>query len=357
MGQWFEFINFDKHQVHQPPMRKFGELGGNGIVSNLIALEPYPKLDTALTRIFLGYNPSNALSCNRAALGRLGKLPVELIALIFRATDLDGATMLCITHAQLFAIGYSTALVKAKAIALSNNWAYDRIILFGDYSDSLPAGFLSPAERYHLMKWGIARKAAAGEESEGSPLEDVGGPTDPEDEDKGGREARERQRDEALATYEDQSFHLYTYGGDMPPLHGASRAGEWSAEVEYGRMRRTKSSRLDAKRLHRTRVLMHFNPYNPRLRRISYTYETGVLINITKRDFVPAVDEEGRWVLDLAIPVLIVWGHDDGYPGNMMKGKWAGDRLAIISAEEMKMRMQEEDGWTERKERWSTEPA
>ncbi len=145
-------------------------------------------------------------------------------------------------------------------------------------------------------------------------------------------------------------------GGDMPPLHGASRAGEWSAEVEYGRIRRTKSSRLDAKRLHRTRVLMHFNPYDPRLRRISYTYETGVLINITKREFVPAVDEEGRWVLDLAIPVLIVWGHDDGYPGNMMKGKWAGDRLAIISSEEMKERMQEEDGWTERKERWSTEP-
>ncbi|KAJ8697339.1 hypothetical protein PTI98_004150 [Pleurotus ostreatus] len=117
MGQWFEFINFDKHQVHEPPMRKFGDLGGNGIVSNLMALEPYPKLDTALTRIFLGYNPSKALLCNRAELGRLGKWPVELIALIFDATDLDGAIMLCVTHAQLFAIGYSTTLAKAKTIA------------------------------------------------------------------------------------------------------------------------------------------------------------------------------------------------------------------------------------------------
>ncbi|KAJ8697340.1 hypothetical protein PTI98_004151 [Pleurotus ostreatus] len=206
------------------------------------------------------------------------------------------------------------------------------------------------------MKWGIARKGAVNEEAEGEPLEDVTGTTDSEDEAEGGLEARERQRDESLAMYKDQSFHLYTYGRDMPSLHGAFRASEWSHELEYKRIRRMTSSRIDVERIHRTRRLMYFNPYNPHLRRISYNDNAAVLINITKREFVPAVDEEGKWVLDIAIPVLIVWGHDDGY-GDMMKGKWAGDRLAIVPAEELEARMQEEDGWTERKERWATEPA
>lgn len=71
MGQWFKLyvfqkltlpstnniacsINFDKHQVHESQqLRKFGEFGGNEIVRNLIALQPYDKLHTALKRIFL----------------------------------------------------------------------------------------------------------------------------------------------------------------------------------------------------------------------------------------------------------------------------------------------------------------
>lgn len=308
--------------------------------------------------VYSGYDLSKALSYDRAALGCLGKLPIELIALIFDATDLDGAAMLCVTHAQLFAIGYSSTLAKAKTIALSNNWAYDRIICIGDYSDSLPAGFLSPAEKHRLMKWWITRKAGLDGEVEDTPLDDIGGATGSEDGAAGERKARDSELDEALAAFEDQSFHLYTYGRDMPMLRDISVAGSWSTELERDHIYRMKTSPVDAKRLRLTSTVMRFNPYDPHTPPRSYNcdWDTAVFINTTKREFVPAMDEQGEWVLDMAIPVLSVWGHEDGY-GDMMKGKWAGDRLAIISAEELEGLMQEEDGWTERKERWATEPA
>ncbi len=285
----------------------------------------------------------------------MGKFPVELIGLIFDATDLDGAAMLCITHAQLFATGYSATLAKARTIALSNNWAYDRIICIGDYSDTLPVGFLSPEERQGLMEWGIARDAGVNGEEEDAQLKVDCGTADSEADSA----ERERERDEALAAYKDQSFHLYQYGMEMPTLYQLSREEKLLTALEWKRIEKLNSSPMDDKRLRRAATLMHFNPYDPRTPRNWYNCapRTAMLINVTKREFVPAMDEEGQWVLDIAIPVLTVWGHDDGYPGDMMKGKWAGDRLAIVSAERLKERMQEEDGWTERKERWATEPA
>ncbi|KAF7421336.1 hypothetical protein PC9H_011859 [Pleurotus ostreatus] len=339
-------MNFDKRQVHNG-LGKFWEFTGDALVRLLTSPRPYPDLDAAFERIYNGYDIAKARSCDRARLGRLGKLPVELITYVFEATDLDGAAMLVAAHPQLFAIGYASMLAKIKAISLFNNWSYDRIICIGDYARTLPADFLSAAERHRLMKWGVKHKAILDEYGD-APLDDIveGGSAAPNCEAAPSqeRDAHELGLASEVAAYTDQSFHLYQYGCKMPSLYDMVCSRKCSPTLSYDLLWRCDD--LDGRRLGRLEsALLWFKP--------CYYLDCPVLINTTKCEFLKGVDEEGESILDMAIPVLTVWGADEGYTHTVKReGEWAGDRLAIISEEELEDLMEEEEGWKERKIKW-----
>ncbi|KAL4256871.1 hypothetical protein AB1N83_012181 [Pleurotus pulmonarius] len=350
MGQYYKFINFDKRQVHGS-LGKFGEFTGNGLVKVLIAPQLYPALDVAFKSIFIGYDLSTATSFLKAGLGRLGKLPVELLTYIFEYSDLDGAAMLGATHAQLFVIGYASIVQKIEDIALFNNWAFERIICVGDYATTLPAGFLSTAEKHRLMTWGIKHKAILDEHGD-APLDDIveySAPNSTTDSaEEGTPDVRDIELAKALAAYEDQSFYLYSYGCKMPSLYGMARSRMCSPTLSYDLEARCRVVPMDRRCISRLdAALVRFNPYS-----MYNDLGDAVLVNTTKREFVRAVDDEGKWVLDAAIPLLTVWGADEYAERVKREGAWAGDRLAIVSEEDLEELMEEEDGWTERKQKW-----
>ncbi|KAF4588413.1 hypothetical protein EYR40_009963 [Pleurotus pulmonarius] len=333
-------MNFDKRQVDSG-LGKFWEFTGNALVRLLMPPKPYPNLGVAFKSIYIGHDISKAKSYDRTRLGRLAKLPIEIIIYIFEATDLDGAAMLVAAHPQLFIIGYASILAKIKAISLFNNWAYDRIICIGDYARTLPRDFLSIAEKHRLMKWGIKHKAILDEFGD-APLDDI-----IEGEHgaiNGGHDAHEAGLVKEVAAYEDQSFHLYLYGSPMPSLYDMACSRKCSPTLSYDL--RERSNKLDGRRLGRLNyTLVGFNPY--------CDLDYPVLINITKSEFLKGVDEEGESIIGMAIPVLTVWGDDEGYTETIKReGEWAGDRLAIISEEELGKLVKKEEGWKERKVKW-----
>ncbi|KAL4257098.1 hypothetical protein AB1N83_011454 [Pleurotus pulmonarius] len=330
MGQYFQFMNFDKRQVHSG-LGKFWEFTGNELVKFLMPPKPYPDLDAAFKSIYIGHDVSKAKSCYNTRLGRLGKLPVELITYIFGATDLDGATMLAAAHPQLFVIGYASLLAKIKAISLLNNWAYDRIICIGDCAQTLPTDFLSAADKHQLMEWGMKRKAII-DEFRVAPSDGI---IEGERGVRNGAATALKKHDgheagivDEVAAYTDQSFHLYQYGSTMPSLCDMA----WL--------------QLDGRRLLRLEsTLLWFKPY--------YDLDYPVLINITKSEFLKGVGQEGQSILGKALPVPTVWGVDEGHTKTIKReGEWAGDRLAIVSEEELGKLVKKEEGWKERKVKW-----
>ncbi|KAF9489489.1 hypothetical protein BDN71DRAFT_1512061 [Pleurotus eryngii] len=78
-GQYFQFVNFDKRQVYSG-LGKSGEFAGKGVVKILMPPRPYPNVDIAFTSIFIGYDLARATSRHGPGLGRLDRLPVELLA-------------------------------------------------------------------------------------------------------------------------------------------------------------------------------------------------------------------------------------------------------------------------------------
>ncbi|KAG9217495.1 hypothetical protein CCMSSC00406_0008607 [Pleurotus cornucopiae] len=343
MGQ-NTFMNFDKRQAHHglgTPL----VFTGNDLMRLLLPPQPYPDFDTAFERICSGKDLSKAKSCDRARLGRLGKLPVELITYVFEATDLDGAVMLVATHPQLFAIGYASMLVKVKAMAFYNNWAYDRIICIADNARTLPPGFLSTAEKHRLMKWGTKHKAILGGDV---PLDDIdgseGGAVDGKNSPSEERDSQELESAAEVDAYPDQSFHLYQYGCQMPTLDGMARVRRWVPTPSNDLMDRSGGS--DGLRLKRLRFALLWS-------KPCCDLDYPVLINTTKREFLKGKDQEGESMLGMATAVLTVWAGDEGYENLVKrKGEWAGDRLAVISEEEVEELVAEEDGWKEIKVTW-----
>lgn len=311
-------------------------------------------------RTYSGHDLAAAASCHRPALGRLCTLPTELLVYIFKFTDLDGAAMLAATHAHLFVIGYASIRARIQAVKLRTNWAYDRIICFGDWARKLPPGFLSDAEKHRLIRWRIAHKATL-DIGMGAPLDTL-----PErdalhthTETETAEEREERKRE--LAAYEDQSFHLSAYADGMPSLYSMANSASSFPTLSYKLVRRARASPVDRRRIRGlTDTLLRVDsrelrsPHDDELRE-------AVLINTTKREFVPARGRaeggRGEMTIEIALAVLTIWAGEDGDGEEdeqryTLEGEWAGDRLAIVSQEEVERLVQNEDGWTEKKVKW-----
>ncbi|KAF9489490.1 hypothetical protein BDN71DRAFT_301235 [Pleurotus eryngii] len=207
------------------------------------------------------------------------------------------------------------------------------------------------------MRWGIKYKMFLDELGD-PPWGDIieSGASDSESEaesapaDQDGAQGSAQPVD-ALAAYADQSFHLYSYSCTMPSLYEVvAFSRECAPTLSHDLRDRSRASPLDNHRITRlTNTLFRFDPCKP----CNDALDKAVLINTTKREFVRALDDEGRWVLEMAIPLLTVWDCVGGYGQEAKReGEWAGDRLAIVSGEELEGLMEGEDGWTEKKRRW-----
>ncbi|KAF9491968.1 hypothetical protein BDN71DRAFT_1509873 [Pleurotus eryngii] len=276
MGQYYRFINFDKRQSTRD-VGKYGMFSRKTIIWNLMAPtgSEFLKLKDMFKVVFSYEMPkSNALS--RPALGHLGKLPNELITYVFKAATLEDAITLAVTHGHLFIIGYSDIISKIKCAhpSIITNWSYDRIICFGDWAETLPENYLSMTEKLGLMEWAIKHQDVY----YAPPLDDVIDDVVP----KELTDAEARELEHTLAAFEDQTFSLNKYSRSMR---------EYDEEA----------------------------------------YNTALLINVSKKEFIRAMDPEGHDVLHAVIPLLTLWGAEDGDGGR--KGRWAGDRLAIVRKE------------------------
>lgn len=172
------------------------------------------------------------------------------------------------------------------------------------------------------------------DESESGAVDDKNAPSEE-------RDSHELESAHEVAAYADQSFNLYQYGCKMPTLDGMARVRRWVATPSNDLMDRSGS---DGPRLKRLRFALLWS-------KPCYDLDYPVVINTRKREFLK--DQEGESLLGMAIATLTVWAGDQGYP-NLVKreGEWAGDRLAVISEEELEDLIAEEGNWKERKVKW-----
>ncbi len=150
-------------------------------------------------------------------------------------------------------------------------------------------------------------------------------------------EAQEAKR--KLGAYKDQSFALFQYGCSMPSVRSLERNARWDPYPFTWR----RHGKLDTQRIDvLEREVLRFDPYE-------YDHKTLMFVNLTKREYVRAVDGEGNDVLYAAIPLLAGWGDDES-----MRGEWAGDRLGILTQDafESRVRRDSDGKWVEKVGKW-----
>lgn len=259
---------------------------------------------------------------DKAALGKLAAFPTELLVFIFEAADLAEAFMLAATNGQLLVIGYASMVSKLLRHPTGTQWSYDRVICLGDWeTESLPPNFLTTDEKLEVLQW---------------TLEDQEGEEDhpPEETSISHIIPRCPASVHDLATYEDQTFGLYRYGEkgmDIPSSH-------WSSRLQLRQVTRILKILYGSelpKEDHRICDLLQ----REIIWRGKYARDTLVLVNITKYQYVRAVNTKGEHVLDYALSQLTCWGQAREH------GEWAGDRLAIVPNNIL-------DEWVQRDNRW-----
>ncbi|KAF9492067.1 hypothetical protein BDN71DRAFT_1433475 [Pleurotus eryngii] len=72
-------------------------------------------------------------------------------------------------------------------------------------------------------------------------------------------------------------------------------------------------------------------------------------VNVSKREYIRTVNAI-RCALDDVIPVLTCWGAEEEE-----RGDWAGDRLALVTWNQLKEMMQKNDRWKEKIECWASD--
>ncbi|KAG9219725.1 hypothetical protein CCMSSC00406_0010188 [Pleurotus cornucopiae] len=331
MGQYFKFINLDKYQT--AGSGKFGEFDGHCAALLLATRPPLITLEKAFKDIFSYDVPDVA---DPAALGQLGQLPVELIAQIFAPLSIKEALVFGLTHGHLFVIGWQTIKKKISHVVFIDDWSNCRIICLGDYASTLPEGYLSDEEKFSLMKRAIKRdRDHEADEDDGDVSDESAG----EDHDGNSLSLR-------LAAFKDQTFGLYD---DSQLMCSERDIKSWrSSHSSVADLYRRRITRLEMGRVATVSHVLGFYRYGP-WHSEPLRFADSVLVNNTKREYVRAVDAAGRYVFDDAIPLLTVWE-------DRMHGDWAGDRLALPSAEEFEKILAAEEGWTEKVAEWVLNP-
>ncbi|KAF9489067.1 hypothetical protein BDN71DRAFT_1456565 [Pleurotus eryngii] len=328
MGQYFRFVNIDKYQT--AGSGKFGEFDGHVAALRLAARPPLITLEKAFKEIFSYDAPGVA---DRAALGQLGQLPIELIAQIFAPLSIKEALIFGMAHGHLFVIGWPTIRKRISRVAFIDDWSDSRIICLGDYASTLPEGFLTDEEKFSLMKRAIKRDQ---DDEDDVDVSDEAG-----SEDHDGNSLSPR-----LAAFKDQTFGLYD---DSQLMYSEREIESWrSSHSSITDLYRRRITRLEMGRVAAISHVLEFYRWGP-WRSEPRRFADSVLVNNTKREYVRAVDAGGRYVLDDAIPLLTVWE-------DKMHGDWAGDRLALPSVEEFEKILAGEQGWTEKVGEWVLNP-
>ncbi|KAF7433851.1 hypothetical protein PC9H_005817 [Pleurotus ostreatus] len=313
---------------------KFGEFDGHCAALLLAARPPLITLEKAFKEIFKYDAPGVA---DRAALGQLGQLPIELIAQIFTPLSIKEALVFGLTHGHLFVIGWQVIKKKICRVVFVDDWSDSRIICLGDYASTLPEGYLSDEEKFSLMKSAIKRdRDDEADEDDGDVSDEAAG----EDHDGNSLSLR-------LAAFKDQTFGLYD---ESQLMYSERRIKSWRvSHSSVSDLYRRRISKLEMRRVAATSRELEFyyrcGPWHIEPQR----FADSVLVNNTKREYVRAVDAAGRYVLDDAIPLLTVWK-------DRMHGDWAGDRLALPSVEEFETMLAGEEGWKEKVGEWILNP-
>ncbi|KAF7436223.1 hypothetical protein PC9H_003052 [Pleurotus ostreatus] len=124
------------------------------------------------------------------------------------------------------------------------------------------------------------------------------------------------------ALYEEIGVALFEYGRAMPPLREISK--------------------MDSQRLIELQL-----PVVSRKGLIPKTLESEkVLVNVTKREYVKAVDSQRQFIPEKAVPRLTRWGLGEVI-ATVERGEWAGDHLSMILCSELEEKMKNEGGWKE----------
>lgn len=207
---------------------------------------------------------------------------------------------------------------KIRSIDASTCWGYDRIICVGELGTTLPENYLTDDDKNEIMTWSWWYDS--GEEEEEPPKFEI--PS------KSLIEAT--MKDLEPEDYIDMGEYLaaifYDYGCAMPALD----------DVTYQQRREYSFPRHIIERLVVFRIAFESNTADM------------ALVNVSKREYVRTMHIRKRYVIEDVIPVLTCWGAEDEE-----RGDWAGDRLALITWNELKKRMQNEDGWKEKVEHWA----
>lgn len=267
------------------------------------------------------------------------RLPDELICHVAELGDLYSGLILSATNEQLFTILYDTIVEKIRHIDATTCWNYDRLICVGKGKTTLPVNYLSEDERNEVVAWYWWYDYEWEESPEipasGSTIETTLKEIGPED---------------YSALYEEISVALFEYGRAMPPLREVQHQQQRDCTFPEGIIDHPQISKTDSQRLSELQLSVV-----SRKGLIPKTLESEkVLVNVTKREFVKAVDSQRHFTLEKAVPHLTRWGLGEVI-GTVERGDWAGDRLSVILCSELEEKMEEEEGWRERVIQWSSD--
>ncbi|KAL4265486.1 hypothetical protein AB1N83_003556 [Pleurotus pulmonarius] len=338
----FIFINLDKHQSHKiqwPPSDSL-ELGRSlAIIGSFDPEVPFYDLGTVFKRVF-GYDLS-CMALERTALGTFSKLPDELICHVAQIGDLRDALILSATNGYLFTILYAIIVENIRRIDAAKRWNGDRLICIGHGERTLPDNYLTEDERNEVVAWWYNYE-----------WED--NPEIPPSKSTIEATLTEIGPDDYSALCEELGVALYEYGSAMPSLEEVKDQQSRACALPEGILEHPQISKTDIHRL----IALELSVLS-RGRLVPHAPESErVLVNLTKREYIKAIDGGGHFILWKAIPHLTRWGWGWGWGealGTDERGDWAGDRVSLILCSELEEKIKCEEGWKEKVVQWSSD--
>ncbi|KAJ8481885.1 hypothetical protein ONZ45_g15156 [Pleurotus djamor] len=290
MSQVFIFVNIDLEQSSH----HLGELAdlataANGL-SSTMAMGYTPPFSVLLER-------NKCLRSLRAVregdLGALGRLPTELIKSIAQETNYLRAIKLAITNSQLLSIIYPIIAMKAEAWWRTFHWANCRILCLGsECNDPLPPGCRTKSLQKRLKKVTTMLSVADTSEDYENLLDSA-------------------------------SLFSLAHSEGFTRVHTGSQPDgpKWKEYVRTSVQGQGFSTREEEQYLLLCQICK------------PPVIGNRVLINDTKKEFI----KEGQGVVfKWALLPMIIWAGNwqDRRVEINLRGRWAGDCVAIISSED-----------------------
>ncbi|KAJ8516188.1 hypothetical protein ONZ45_g6473 [Pleurotus djamor] len=233
----------------------------------------------------------NARPPRRGDLGAFEKLPSEIIAMIIG--QLQDMVLFGITNSQLLALAFPIlSSYMMEYLSWVSSWSGDRILYLGDCAEGLPEGFLSDEEKLDLL--------------EGIP-----------------EEARLKQ---------EANFDLYSLAYEFEKTTLCSLHVGMNAHIKRMLLHYDRGRDYHRYEAFRNVVVLPQRPNR-------------VLVNLSKKEYVKETVEGVDFTI--MIMPMIIWSEEETAEwGIDACGPWAGDRIAVISAEDFASRVSK-GKWTD----------